>query len=108
MERTGPVNYRLKLLPHWKMHPIFHVHLLWPTQENTQYGKFSERPPKIVAGEEEWEVEDIIDFRNKNGVKEFLVHWKGYPETERTWEPETNITNAKQLLKAYKRRQKQN
>jgi len=90
------------------MHPIFHVHLLWPTQENTQYGKFSERPPKIVAGEEEWEVEDIIDFRNKNGVKEFLVHWKGYPETERTWEPETNITNAKQLLKAYKRRQKQN
>jgi len=57
------------------MHPIFHVHLLWPTQENTQYGKFSERPsPKIIAGEEEWEVEDIINSRNKNGVKEFLVH----------------------------------
>jgi len=109
LERTGPVNYRLKLPPHWKMHPIFHAHLLWPTQENTQYGKFSERPsPKIIAGEEEWEVEDIIDSRNKNGVKEFLVHWKGYPETEHTWEPETNITNAKQLLKIYKRRQRQN
>jgi len=52
-----------------------YIHLLWPTQENTQYEKFSERPsPKIIAGEEEWEVEDIINSRNKNGVKEFLVH----------------------------------
>jgi len=75
LERTGPINYRLKLLPHWKMYPIFHVHLLWPTQENTQYGKFSERPsPKIITGKEEWKVEDIVDSRNKNGVKEFLVH----------------------------------
>jgi len=57
------------------MHPIFHVHLLWSIQENTQYGKFSERPsPKIIAGEEEWKVEDIIDSRNKNRVKEFLVY----------------------------------
>ena len=54
LERTRPVNYQLKLPPHWKMHPIFHVYFLWPTQENTQYGKFSERPsPKIIAGEEE-------------------------------------------------------
>jgi len=57
------------------MHPIFHVHLLWPTQEDTQYRKFSERPPlKIITGEEECEVKDIIDSRNKNGIKEFLVH----------------------------------
>jgi len=35
-----------------------YIHLLWPTQENTQYEKFSERPsPKIIAGEEEWKVE---------------------------------------------------
>jgi len=109
LERTGPVNYWLKLPPHWKIHPIFHIYLLWPTQENTQYGKFSERPsPKIIAGEEEWEAKDIIDSRNKNRVKEFLVHWKGYLETECTWELETNITNAKQLLKVYKRRQRQN
>jgi len=54
LERTGPVNYRLKLLLHWKMHSIFHVYLFWPTQENTQYGRFSQRPsPKIIAGEEE-------------------------------------------------------
>jgi len=41
----------------------------------TQHGKFSERPSlKIIAGEKEWEVKDIIDSRNKNRVKEFLVH----------------------------------
>jgi len=50
LERTGPINYWLKLPPHWKMHPIFYVHLLWPTQENTQYRKFSERPSlKIIV-----------------------------------------------------------
>jgi len=53
LEETGPVNYQLKLPSHWKMHPIFHIHLLWPTQENTQYGRFSERSlPKIIVGEE--------------------------------------------------------
>jgi len=81
------------------MYSIFYVYLLWPTQKNTQYGRFLERPsPRIIAEEEEWKVKDIIDARNKNKVKEFLVHWKGYPETEHTWEPETNLTNAKQLI----------
>ena len=34
--------------------------------------------------------------------------WKGYLETEHTWEPKTNLTNAKQLLKTYKRKQNKN
>ena len=105
LKGTGPVNYQLKLPSYWKMHPIFHIHLLWPTQENTQYGKFSERPlPKIIIGEEKWEVKDIIDSRTKNRVKEFLVHWKGYSKTEHIQKLETNLTNAKQLLKVYKGR----
>jgi len=34
-----------------------------------------EKPlPKIIAGEEKWEIENIINLRTKNGVKEFLVH----------------------------------
>ena len=29
---------------------------------------------------------------------EFLVHWKGYDDTHRTWEPKGNLSNAKEAL----------
>ena len=63
--------------------------------ENTQYGKFIEKPPPdIIEGEKEWEVEDIIEERRKDGHKEYLVHWRGYPIEERTWEAEDNLQNS--------------
>ena len=100
------MNYKLKLPPHWKMYPIFHVYLLWPIEENDQYGKFSKRlSPRIIKEEEEWEIKDIIDSRTRNRVKEYLIHWKEYPNSEQTWELEKNLGNLKQVLNAYKRRQ---
>jgi len=105
LEHTGLVNYRLKLPIHWCIHPNFHVQLLWPVNENTQYGKFMEKPPPdIVEGKKEWEVEDIIEERRKDGHKEYLVHWRGYPIEERTWETEDNLQNAQQILQAFKKR----
>ena len=29
---------------------------------------------------------------------EFLVHWKGYDDTDQTWEPKSNLGNAKEAL----------
>ena len=29
---------------------------------------------------------------------EFLIHWKGYDDTDRTWEPKSNLGNAKEAL----------
>ena len=101
------MNYKLKLPPYQKIYPIFYVHLLWPTKENIQYNKFSEKPPsKIIAGEEEWEIKDIINSETRNRVKEFLVHWKEYPNLKCIWKPEENLRNSKQILNAYKRRAK--
>lgn len=41
--------------------------------------------------EEEFVVEKILDVRMKAGKKEYLLKWKGYPDTESTWEPHENL-----------------
>ncbi|XP_022299558.2 chromobox protein homolog 1-like isoform X1 [Crassostrea virginica] len=41
--------------------------------------------------EEEYTVEKVVDSRMKGGRKEYLLKWKGYPDSENTWEPEANL-----------------
>ena len=41
--------------------------------------------------EEEFIVEKIIDKRTRAGISEYYLKWKGYPETESTWEPVNNL-----------------
>lgn len=36
----------------------------------------------------------------KNGKRQFLVSWKGYPESEATWEPEANL-DCQDLIDAF-------
>ena len=42
---------------------------------------------QIVEGDtvEEFVVERIVSHRFRNGRKEYLLAWKGYPEGENTW-----------------------
>ena len=53
-------------------------------------------------------VESIDDYKVENSVKkkgrtfrEFLVKWVGYGEEHNSWEPETNLTSARDTVKAY-------
>ncbi|KAF5269891.1 hypothetical protein FQR65_LT05690 [Abscondita terminalis] len=42
--------------------------------------------------DDEFEVDRILDvYFKKNGKREFLVSWKGYPSTQDSWEPEENL-----------------
>lgn len=41
--------------------------------------------------EEEFTVEKIVDMRIKNGKREYLLKWRGYPDSENTWEPSANL-----------------
>ena len=46
----------------------------------------------------EWEVDHIVDSCLKNKKLEYLVHWKGYDDLDRTWEPKSNLRNAKDAI----------
>ena len=62
-------------------------------------------PPKpvIIEGEEEFEVEKILNKRTIRGKEKFLVRWKGYTMEEDTWENRENLENTKELVEEFER-----
>ena len=60
-------------------------------------------PPDLVHGEEEWEIEAIMAHKKTQCGIKYLVKWKGYPESENSWEPAENLENAKDMVEDYHR-----
>ncbi len=55
---------QLHLPEQWGIHPVFHVDLLTPYKETEFHGRNFKQPlPDLIDGEEEYEVEQIIDSR---------------------------------------------
>ncbi|KXN81827.1 Histone-lysine N-methyltransferase SUV39H1 [Leucoagaricus sp. SymC.cos] len=102
--QISPVNYRLKLLPQWKIHNVFHSSLLILHKETPLYGPQFTRPPLVLDQNEEiYEVEAILNHKEYRRKTHYLIKWKGYLQSENTWEPEENLKTAEHLLKRYKR-----
>jgi hypothetical protein len=56
----------------------------------------------VNGRESEYEVQEILAER-KNGTKtEYLVRWEGYEPEDDTWEPTSNLSNAKGVLRTFK------
>ena len=84
----SPITYQLTLPPQWKIHNVFHADLLTPYQETELHGpNFTRPPPDLIEGEEEYEVEEILQSRRfgRGRKVQYLVKWKGYPESENQW-----------------------
>ena len=97
--------YQIKLPTSWGIHNVFHASLLSPYHETPAFGpNFSCPPPDLIGGEEEYEVECILNHRchGRSRQLQYFIKWKGYPENDNTWEPADQI-HAPDLLKAYHR-----
>jgi hypothetical protein len=59
-------------------------------------------PPDLINDEEQYEVEAIRSHRHQGRKKQlqYLIKWKGYPESDNIWEPADHV-RAPQLIKQY-------
>ena len=102
LAKIGTHAYRLELPSSWKsIHPVFHVSKLNPYHEDPEQPNHPQPPPDIVEGEPEWEVEAILGSKIIRNQLQFLVKWKGWPDSENSWEPEANVENATELVEAF-------
>ena len=100
----SPLVYHLRLPSTWKIHDVFHAGLLSPFKQTDTHGpSFSAPLPTLIGSEEEYEVETIISHKGSPGRRKYLTTWKGYPSSENTWEPESNLRHAPEILGDYKR-----
>jgi len=103
-------NCKLALPPQMRIHPVFHNLLLKPYVETSAHGPNFAWPPPEIVGEEEghYKIKKILQLqptRNKRST-EYLVHWKGYTNADRTWVPAKELTHAKELVQEFLSRQK--
>ena len=115
---VSPVTYELELPSSMAtIHPVFHISKLRAFQDGSasfpSRAVPNTRPPAELLdnGEEAWEVERVVDKRTRRYGRhqrvEYLVIWKGYPEWEKTWEPEKNLRGARRVIQEYERARQQ-
>ena len=85
-----------------RIHPVFHNSLLKPYMKTSAHGpNFAQPPPEIIGGEEgHYEIEKILQAcptRNRKSTQ-YLVKWKGYPDSENSWLPAKELTHAQELV----------
>lgn len=101
----GEQAYKLRLPEKWQIHPVFHVSLLEPYRRRHGEDPAQHAEPiTLDSGEEEWEVEEILDKRVRYHSDWYLVKWKGWPMAESTWVKASDMANAKDLVHEYESR----
>ena len=95
IEKVTNVSFRLELSEPMKargIHNTFHVSLLKPFLED-KFDRYDPPlpPVNIEDGVEFYEVETVLSSRIRRGKKEYLIKWKGYPDTDNQWYPREDL-----------------
>ena len=57
-----------------------------------------------AMSDEEYEVEKILDKRQRKGGMEYLVKWKNFDDPDdNTWEPSDNLGDAEEKIKMFEK-----
>jgi Chromo (CHRromatin Organisation MOdifier) domain len=107
-KEVSPMVFQLALPPQWHIHDVFHTSLLTPYKEMEEYGdNFTQPPPELIDGQEEYEVEQVMNSRRLGRAQklQYLLRWKGYSCTHDSWQDATEV-HAPELIREYYARKK--
>ena len=101
--RVTPNTVELKLLKTLWIHPVVNVSRVKPYLGPLPGQPVSQPSPIHVSEEcnEEYEVDYIVASCIYQRQLQYLVHWKGYEEHERTWEPLSNLKNSPMVVEHF-------
>ena len=106
LEKVGRLAYRLKLPPHWKIHPVILVTHLEPCPGNDPYQRPRPAHPAAVSMEGDvgiYVIERLIDRRQSRRGSgwcvEYLVRWDGYGPEFDVWYNVKDLDDAVDLVK---------
>jgi len=86
-----------------RIHPVVNVRRIVKYKEQIEGQKKIPPPPVEVAGEKEYEVEEILDRQEKRGKTKYLVKWKEYTVEGNTWEGLENLKNAGRKIEEFEK-----
>ena len=58
-----------------------------------------------MKGDNEYEIDRVLSVKGRGAKRQYLIRWKGYDETEDTWEKLANLANASEAVKAFEDRE---
>jgi len=104
-EQTQNYTVKMDSKVYGKNEAVFHCSMLKkliPNYNGRFPGRTHAKPASILVEEmPEWEVEEVLDHRELYGKAQFLVKWKGYPNSDNSWEPFECLENAINLVQAW-------
>jgi len=86
-----------------KIHPVVNVSRVRRYKLQVEGQRKETSQPVVIKGEEEWEVEKIMNKRKVQGRDKYLVRWKGCMAEEDTWKSRENLKNAMELVEEFER-----
>ena len=86
-----------------RIHPVVNVSRVQRYKDQIEGQKKEQPAPVIIKGEEEYEVEKILNKKKFREKDQHLVQWKGYMVEEDIWEPRENLGNAEDLVKEFEK-----
>jgi len=94
---------KLELPSTVRIHPVVNISRICRYVEQVEGQKKKQPAPVIIEGEEEWEVERILNKQRVRGKDKYLVRWKGFTAESNTWEGRENLKNAQEAIKEFEK-----